>query len=401
MSKVSVKLIYNLIKKTIGAGPHKLHEPLFIGNEIKYVTDTIKKNFVSSSGQYVDMLEKKIRNFTKANYSISVINGTQAIYIALKVLGVKTGQEILVPSLTFVGTVNAISYTGAIPHFIDSNIKDLGVDCKKLEVYLKKNTLVKADKCINKKTGMHIAAIIPVHIFGHSCDLAGIIGIAKRYKLKIVEDAAEALGSFYKKKHLGLFGDIGCLSFNGNKIITTGGGGAIITNKKYIAKKIKHLITTAKIEHKWEYLHDKIGYNFRLPNLNAALGVAQLENLNYFLKLKRKLFQNYSQNFFGVDGLSIFKEGKNIKSNYWLQTLVLDNKQKKIKNKILHYCYKKKIYLRPAWKLISKLKPYRKCQRMDLSGAKDIYDRVVNLPSSQSIILKNLQKKTKKTILKR
>jgi len=385
MKKISVKLIYSLIEKTINKGPHYLHEPLFVGNEIKYIKDTIKKNFVSTSGEYVIKFENKIKNYTKAKYAIAVINGTQALYVALKALGVKKDQEILVPALTFVGTVNAISYTGAEPHFVDSNIKDLGIDCKKLEIYLNKIGKIKNNKCINRKTGKIISGIMPVHIFGHPGDIENIIRLSRKFKLKIIEDAAEALGSFYKKKHLGTFGDVGCISFNGNKIITTGGGGAIVTNQKKLAEKIKHLVSTAKVPHKWEYIHDDIGYNFKMPSLNAALGLAQIEKINFFLKAKRKLFKKYFNSFNKIEGANIFRENVNSKSNYWLQTLILEKKYKNLKNKLLNYCYKKKIYLRPVWKLISSLKPYKKKQKMNLSGAKAIEDQVINLPSSQSL----------------
>jgi len=385
MQKISVKLIYSLIEKTINKGPHYLHEPLFVGNEIKYIKDTIKKNFVSTSGEYVIKFENKIKNYTKAKYAIAVINGTQALYVALKALGVKKDQEILVPALTFVGTVNAISYTGAEPHFVDSNIKDLGIDCKKLEIYLNKIGKIKNNKCINRKTGKIISGIMPVHIFGHPCDIENIIRLSRKFKLKIIEDAAEALGSFYKKKHLGTFGDVGCISFNGNKIITTGGGGAIVTNQKKLAEKIKHLVSTAKVPHKWEYIHDDIGYNFKMPSLNAALGLAQIEKINFFLKAKRKLFKKYFNSFNKIEGANIFRENVNSKSNYWLQTLILEKKYKNLKNKLLNYCYKKKIYLRPVWKLISSLKPYKKKQKMNLSGAKAIENQVINLPSSQSL----------------
>ncbi len=387
MPKISAKLVYTLIKKTIGKGAHYLHEPLFSVKEIRYINNTIKKNSVSSAGIYGDIFEKKIKRYTKAKHVIAVINGTQGLFISMQALGIKKNQEVLVPALTFVGTANAISYTGAEPHFVDSKIEDLGIDCKKLETYLKKISEIRNNKCINKKTGRVISGIIPVHIFGHSCDIENVIRLAKQFRLKIIEDAAESVGSFYKKKHLGTFGDVGCLSFNGNKIITTGGGGAVITNNKNLAKKIKHLSNTAKIKHKWEYIHDDIGYNFRMPSLNAALGLAQITKINIFLKSKRKLFHKYSKNFRKLIGASIFREGKNLRSNYWLQTLILDKKYKYIKNELLNYCYKKKIFLRPAWKLISSLKPYKKKQKMDLSGAKDIVDRVINLPSSQKLFI--------------
>tara|TARA_B100000579_G_scaffold121003_1_gene97390 strand:+ start:2725 stop:3894 length:1170 start_codon:yes stop_codon:yes gene_type:complete len=389
MHKISAKLIHSLIEKTVGKGSHYLHEPSFSVKEIRYINNTIKKNSVSSSGIYGDKFEKKIKRYTKAKHVIAVINGTQGLFISMQALGIKRNQEVLVPALTFVGTVNAISYTGAEPHFVDSKIEDLGIDCKKLEIYLKKISKIKKNKCINKKTGRVISGIIPVHIFGHSCDIENIIKIAKKFRLKIIEDAAEAVGSFYKKRHLGTFGDVGCLSFNGNKIITTGGGGAVITNKKNLAKKIRYLSSTAKVKHKWEYIHDDIGYNFKMPSLNAALGLGQLKRINIFLRAKRRLFHEYSKNFSKLAGANIFKEGKKMKSNYWLQALILDKKNKYLKNQLLNYCYKKKIYLRPVWKLISTLKPYKNKQKMDLSGARDITDRVINLPSSQSIIINN------------
>ena len=387
MHKISAKLIHSLIEKTVGKGSHYLHEPSFSVKEIRYINNTIKKNSVSSSGIYGDKFEKKIKRYTKAKHVIAVINGTQGLFISMQALGIKRNQEVLVPALTFVGTVNAISYTGAEPHFVDSKIEDLGIDCKKLEIYLKKISKIKKNKCINKKTGRVISGIIPVHIFGHSCDIENIIKIAKKFRLKIIEDAAEAVGSFYKKRHLGTFGDVGCLSFNGNKIITTGGGGAVITNKKNLAKKIRYLASTAKVKHKWEYIHDDIGYNFKMPSLNAALGLAQISKINIFLKAKRRLFNEYSKNFKQLIGVTIFQEGKNLKSNYWLQTLILDKRYKYLKNELLNYCYKKKIFLRPTWKLISSLKPYKKKQKMNLSGARDIADRVINLPSSQSLLI--------------
>tara|TARA_B100001063_G_scaffold239717_1_gene263658 strand:- start:2732 stop:3904 length:1173 start_codon:yes stop_codon:yes gene_type:complete len=387
MQKISIKLIYSLIKKSIGNGSHYLHEPSFSNKEIEYVKQTIKNNFVSSAGIHVDRFEKKIKKFTKSKYAVAVVNGTQALFISMAALGIKKKQEVLVPAFTFVGTVNAISYTGAEPHFIDSNIKDLGIDCKKLEIYLNKISKIRKNKCINKKTGRIISAIVPVHIFGHSCDIKNIKRIAKKFKLKIIEDAAEAVGSFYEKKHLGTFGDVGCLSFNGNKIITTGGGGAIITDKKEIAIKIKHLANTAKVNHRWEYIHDDVGFNFRMPSINASLGLAQIAKMRVFLKAKRKLFNKYSKNFDNLSGAYIFSEGKNMRSNYWLQSLIFEKKYKYLKNNLLNYCHKRKLFLRPTWKLISTLKPYMKKQKMDLTGAKDIADRVINLPSSQSLLL--------------
>ena len=225
-----------------------------------------------------------------------------------------------------------------------------------------------------------------MHVFGHPCDIEFILRLAKKYKLKIVEDAAECLGSFYKNKHLGTFGDAGCLSFNGNKIITTGGGGAVLSKNKNLNEKIRHLISTAKVQHKWEYIHNEVGYNLRLPSLNAALGLAQISKINFFLKQKRKLFLKYNNIFDKIRGVKLFKENKFSKSNYWLQTLILDNKNIHLKNKLLKSGYSRKIFMRPAWKLISELRPYKNKQKMNLNGARDIYKRVLNLPSSQKLM---------------
>ncbi len=389
MRTLSAKNVVNAIRSVLGKGAHQLHEPLLKGKEINFVSDTIKRNFVSTAGEYVNRFEKAIKKFSKSNHAIAVVNGTQAIFVSLKVLGVKTDDEVLVPALTFVGTVNAISYLGAHPHFIDSSWENFGVNCDKLEKYLSKSAKIIGNKCINKSTGKVIKAIVPVHVFGHPCDIEKVIKISKKFKLAVVEDAAEALGSFHKKKHLGTFGDIGCFSFNGNKIITTGGGGMIITNQAKLAKKIKHLTTTAKLKHKWEYVHDEVGYNFRMPSINAALGLAQLLKLRTFLKAKRKLFYKYIKVLKGINGISLFKEPKNAKSNYWLQTLILDKKNSKFKNKILKEFHKKKVFSRPTWQLISDLKPYRNNQKMNLSIAKDIYKRSINIPSSQKFIIEN------------
>ena len=388
MKKISADLVVKSIQKVTGKGLHKLHEPLFFGNEKNYLKNTINKNFVSSSGEYVNKFEKKIMKYTKVKFAVAVVNGTQAIYISLKACDVKKNEEVLVPALTFVGTANAISYLGAEPHFVDSQIENFGINCLNLENYLNKITKFRGNECINKFTGNVIKAIMPVHVFGHPCNIQDIVKIAKKFNLIVIEDAAEALGSFYKKKHLGTFGDVGCLSFNGNKIITTGGGGMVITNKKILAKKIKHLTTTAKIKHKWEYIHDEIGYNFRMPNLNAALGLAQLEKIHIFLKAKRTLFKKYFNVFNKMKGISLYKESNNANSNYWLQTLILDKNNVNLKNKILKESHKKLIYTRPVWRLISELEPYKKNQKMNLSGAKEIYNKIINLPSSQSLILK-------------
>jgi len=377
--------ICKAIRKVVGKGIQKTHEPVVFGNEKKYLISTIKQNFFSAGGNFVIKFEDKIKKITKAKYAIAVVNCTEAIHITLKACGIKRGDEILVPSLTFVGTVNPISYLGATPHFIESSLDNFGIDCEKLEKYLFKIAVKKNNKLINKITKKIIKAIIPVHVFGHPCKIDHLKKIAKKYNLIIIEDAAAAMGSFYKNKHLGTFGIAGCISFNGNKIATAGGGGVVITNNKTLAKKIHHLTTTSKKKHKWEYIHDEIGYNHRMSNLNAALGLAQLENLNKFLKFKRKLYSKYHQVFKSFKKGRIFKEPKNSKSNYWLQTLILDKKYSHLRNKILKETNKNYIFTRPAWKLISESIPYKKNQKMPLPVAKEIYNRVINLPSSEKI----------------
>lgn len=388
MENFSINSILKSIESLIGKGPHQLHEPTLGKEEITEVSESINNNFVSTKGIHVLKFEKRLQNYTKSKYVTSIINGTQAIFIALKALGIKADEEVLVPALTFVGTVNAISYTGAKPHFIDSHAKDFGIDVKKLDKYLSEITVFRKNRCVNKITGKIIKAIIPVHVFGQPCDIEEVIKISKKFKLLVIEDAAECLGSFYKKKHLGTFGDAGCISFNGNKIITTGGGGAVLTKNKKLDRKIKHLSTTAKVNDKWEFIHDEVGYNYRLPSINAALGIAQIKKIKGFLKSKRELFLSYSKIFKKIEGVQLYSEKKYSKSNYWLQTLILKKKYSHLKNKLIKAGYKRKIYMRPVWKLISELKPYKKHQKMNLSGAKNIYQTVISLPSSQSLIRK-------------
>jgi aminotransferase in exopolysaccharide biosynthesis len=376
--------IVNIIKKIIGKGPHALHEPYFCGNEWKYVKKTIDDNYVSSIGSFVNKFENQIKKFTKAKYAIPVVNGTEALHLSLVACGVKSNDEVLVPTITFVGTANAIIYSGAVPHFIDSEFDTLGVNPVKLEKYLEKITIKKGEFYFNKKTKKRIKAIIPVHIFGNICQIDKILKIAKRYNLIVIEDAAEALGSFFKNKHSGTFGLVGCFSFNGNKILTTGGGGAIITNNKLLAKKIKHLSITAKINHRWEYIHDDVGYNFRMPNLNAALGSAQIENLNKFLKSKRRLFLRYRNEFSKVNDVKLINNPKFSKSNNWLNTIFIKNCSIKKRNRLLSLAQKNHIFLRPVWKPLHTLKHFNKMPRMNLDQAMKIYSSCISLPSGAS-----------------
>ena len=374
--------IVNIVKKILGKGHHSLHEPYFCGNEWKYVKKTLDENYVSSIGSFVNKFEDQIKDFAKTKYAISVVNGTEALHLSLVACGVKSNDEVLVPTITFVGTANAIIYSGATPNFVDSELETLGIDPQKLEKYLEKITIKKGKFYYNKKTKKRIKAIIPVHIFGNICQIDKILKIAKKYKLVVIEDAAEALGSFFKNKHAGTFGSVGCFSFNGNKILTTGGGGAIITNSKLLAKKIKHISTTAKISHRWEYIHDVVGYNFRMPNLNAALGSAQIENLNKFLRSKKRLFLEYCKEFSKVNDVRLIKNPEFSKSNNWLNTIFIKNSSITKRNKVLSLAHKNQIFLRPVWKPLHQLKHFRSMPKMNLDNAKKIYISCINLPSS-------------------
>ena len=370
------------IQSVVGSGPVALHEPSFDGNESIYLKECLDSTFVSSVGKFVDQFEAELANFTGAKYAVSLVNGTAALQIALKLAGVNSGEEVLLPALTFVATSNAISYLGAIPHFVDSEESTLGIDDVKLREYLNANTEKQSGLCINKSTKRVIRALVPMHTFGHPSDLEQLLSIARDFNLVLVEDAAESLGSFYKGQHTGTFGLLGTLSFNGNKTITTGGGGAILTNDEALARRAKHLTTTAKIAHKWEFDHDEIGYNYRMPNINAALGCAQMEKLPEKISSKRELFKRYKEEFNLISGASIFEEPKNCQSNYWLQTLLLEDDSVDLRDSILEASNKEGIMTRPAWKLMSNIAPYRNSPAMSLESANSLYRRVINLPSS-------------------
>ena len=363
-----------------------LHNPVFDDNDIVSLQKCIKSTFVSTSGKNIHLFEKKIKNFTKAKHAIAVVNGTSALFLICKSLGIDSKHEVLVPSMTFVGTVNAISYCGATPHFVDVNSQDMGIDFKKLDVYLSKIVKINKNYCINIKTKKIIKFIMPVHLFGHPCNISECIELAKKYKLNIIEDAAEALGSYYKNRHVGTFGVASALSFNGNKIITTGGGGAIITNSKKIADHARHISSTAKISGKnLESSHDMVGYNFRLPNLNATLGCSQMRKLEIFIKNKRRLFEKYKTVFENNKFFEIFEENNFCKSNYWLQILLLNKKYYRRKNQIILDLKKKGIEVRAVWKLIHTLKPYKMMPKMNLSTSIDLQKRILNIPSGADL----------------
>lgn len=363
-------------------GPTKsLHEPTFIGNELKYLKECIDSSYVSSVGKFVNEFEHVLAEYTGAKFAIAVVNGTAALHIALKLAGVKPGDEVIAPALTFVATSNAISYCGATPHFVDSNFLTLGIDPFKLKLYLESATEIINGNCINKKTKKIIRAIVPMHTFGHPVQMDELLEVAKKFNLVVVEDAAESLGSFYKGRHAGTIGKLGTLSFNGNKIITTGGGGAILTNDPDLALMAKHLTTTAKIPHAWHFEHDLIGYNYRMPNINAALGCAQMEQLPKLLQAKRRLFSQYYEAFKTVPEVCLIAEPENCESNYWLQTLMLTGGYEANSEDVLTKASLSGVAMRPAWILNHKLKPYENCPCSDLTNALKIEASLLNLPS--------------------
>ena len=370
----------NFIRSIYGSeGVIPLHEPRFIGNEKKYLNDCIDSTFVSSTGKFVDEFEEKIAKYTGAKYAVATSNGTSALHIALLLANVAKNDEVITQPLTFVATCNAISYCGADPVFIDVDKDTMGLSPSALQTFLEKNTTVTGQQCVNNNTGKIIKACVPMHTFGHPCRIDDIKDICDKYKILLIEDAAESLGSFYKDKHTGTFGQMGVISFNGNKIITAGGGGCVITDDEVLAKKAKHLTTTAKVPHKWEYAHDMIGYNYRMPNLNAALLVAQLENLEGFLLEKRKLAKRYKQ-FFKDKEYTFVEELTASQSNYWLNAVILKDKEQR--DLFLDETNSQGVMTRPIWKLMSKLSMFKNAQHGDLSNSDWLEQRVVNIPSS-------------------
>jgi aminotransferase in exopolysaccharide biosynthesis len=377
-----VQEIISAIRSVVGIERVALHEPSFHGNEWDYVKECLDTTFVSSVGKFVDRFERNLAEYTGAAYAVAVVNGTAALHIALKLSGVQSGDEVLVPALTFVATANAVAHCGAMPHFVDSEYRTLGIDPLKLREYLEATTEQCDGFCINRVTQKVIRALVPMHTFGHPSDLDGLMAIAHDFNLVLVEDAAESLGSYYHGQHTGTFGLLGTLSFNGNKTITTGGGGAIVTNDPELAKRAKHLTTTAKLPHAWEYRHDEIAYNYRMPNINAALGCAQLEQLPAFLEAKRMLFDVYCKAFANINGVHLMSEQEGCRSNYWLQTLMLDEDLSCLRDPILQATNDNGIMTRPAWVLMNELIPYQDCPAMDLSVAKSFCCRMINIPSS-------------------
>lgn len=356
-----------------------LHVPTFIGNEKKYLNDCIDTTFVSSVGAYVDEFENKISSRTNTKGGVAVVNGTAALKVALSLVGVKSGDEVITQALTFVATANAIKYNGATPIFIDVDIDTMGLSPKAVKQFLENNAEVRVDGCYNKISGRKISACMPMHTFGFPVHLKELIAVCKKWKIPIVEDAAESVGSEYYNAPLGSFGDVAGFSFNGNKIITSGGGGAIVSNNVELLKKAKFLTTTAKEPHPYEYVHLELGYNYRMPNINAALACAQMEQLNFYIEKKRLLAQQYS-NFFNDIGVKFRTELPNTKVNYWLMAVELENKKER--NFFLEETNAQSVMTRPIWELMFRLPMYESCYRDEQKNAIYLADRIVNIPSS-------------------
>ena len=373
------------IRSVVGPRPVALHEPRFGGNEWAYLKECLDSTFVSSVGKFVDRFEAELAAYTGARHAVAVMNGTAALHIALQLAGVQPDDEVLIPALTFVATACAVRYCGASPHFVDSEERTLGVDVDALRDYLQGATELRAGKCVNRSSGRIIRALVPMHVFGHPMDIEAALALARDFRLVLIEDAAESLGSTVHGRHTGTFGVMGTLSFNGNKTVTTGGGGAILFDDAELARRAKHLTTTAKVPHRWEYRHDAVGYNYRMPNLNAALGCAQLEQLDGFIAAKRRLFERYRTAFARVPQVRLMSEPSGSRSNYWLQTLLLDESAAGQRDWILAATNDAGLMTRPVWTLMHLLEPYRDCPRMDLSAAESLVRRIINIPSSSQL----------------
>ena len=376
-SKTIIAFVRKLYNKPTGS--ITLHAPLFVGNEKKYLEECIDSTLVSSVGKFVDLFEKKIAEYTGSTRAIVCVNGTNALHLALKLVGLQQGDEVLTQPLTFVATSNAICYCGATPVFLDVDKETMGLSPETLKSFLLCNASIKGGECYNRTSGRRIKACVPMHTFGHACRIDEIAEICDKYRIDLIEDAAESIGSYYKGKHTGTFGKIGMISFNGNKTITTGGGGILLFNDEELAKRAKHLSTQAKVPHPWDFVHDEIGYNYRMPNINAALGLAQLENLDLYIEKKRELASSYSA-FFQNSSIKFFHEPENCVSSYWLNAILFDSRVKR--DMFLKESNDQGIMTRPFWKLMNNLPMFENCQKASLENSEWLEDRVVAIPSS-------------------
>lgn len=361
-------------------GTVPLHAPLFIGNEKKYLNECIDTTFVSSVGKFVDRFEEEIAAYTGAQKAVVCVSGTNALHMAMILVGVEREDEVLTQALTFIATCNAISYIGAHPVFIDVDMETLGLSPNAVKAWLEKNAELKNGICYNKRTGRRVKACVPMHTFGHPVKIDELVQICNEWHIELVEDAAESIGSLYKGKHTGTFGKVGAISFNGNKTITTGGGGMLLFQDEELGKFAKHLTTQAKVPHRWAFVHDHIGYNYRMPNINAALGCAQLENLERYVENKRETAQIYADFFKNVPDITFFTEPENCRSNYWLNVVML--KDKAAQQEFLEYTNDHGVMTRPVWELMNRLEMFKHCENDGLKNTEWLADRIVNIPSS-------------------
>ena len=357
--------------------------PVFAGNEKKYLEECIDTTFVSSVGKFVDRFEKDMAEYAGCKKAVVCVSGTNALHMSMMLVGVERDDEVLTQALTFIATCNAISYIGAHPVFIDVDKSTMGLSPDALKEWLVKNAEIKNGQCYNKNSGRRVKACVPMHTFGHPARIVEIADLCKEYHIELVEDAAESIGSLYKGKHTGTFGKVGAISFNGNKTITTGGGGMMLFNDEELAAHAKHLTTQAKVPHRWEFRHDYIGYNYRMPNINAALGCAQLENLDKFIASKRQLALDYAEYFKNIEDIQFFTEPKDTFSNYWLQAVIL--KDKAAQQEFLQQTNDNGVMTRPIWELMNRLPMFEHCENDGLKNTIWFADRVVNIPSSVRI----------------
>ena len=379
----SYKKITDFIHDLYGAPEVPLHAPCFIGNEKKYLAECVDTTFVSSVGQFVDRFEEKMAQYTGAARAVTCVNGTNALHLALLLVGVARGDEVLTQALTFIATCNAIRYIDAHPVFLDVDQSTMGLSPDAMRDWLFRNAEMKDSQCFNKNTQRRIKACVPMHTFGHPARIDEIAAVCEEYHIELVEDAAESLGSLYKGQHTGLFGRVGVISFNGNKIITTGGGGMLLLNNEELGAQAKHLTTQAKVPHRWEFIHDRVGYNYRMPNINAALGCAQLEHLEEFVLNKRETAEKYHAFFATIDDMDYFLEPENCRSNYWLNTILLKDRQ--AQQDFLQYTNDHGIMTRPAWQLMNRLEMFKGCETDGLKHTQWLEERIVNIPSSVNL----------------
>jgi perosamine synthetase len=386
---MQVEAILAALQRVVGPArrPVALHEPRFGGREWDYLKRCLDSGWVSSAGSFVEEFESRLASVCAAGHAVAMVNGTAALHAALRVAGVEPGDEVCMPALTFVATANAATYCGAIPHFVDSTPSALGIDPDRLERHLRRIAVRRGGGWANRITGRPLRAVVAVHVFGHPADMDALGELAREFQLALVEDATEALGGRYRGRPCGNLGRVGVLSFNGNKIVTTGGGGALVTDDAHLASRARHLATTAKVPHRWAFVHDEIGWNYRLPSLNAALGLAQLEQLDEFVRAKRLLARRYSEALAAIPDIRFLTEPEGTESNYWLNAIVLDDGSGAQREVLLEACHSAGLLARALWTPLHRLPVYAECPRDDLGVAESLERRLINLPSSAALAM--------------